>query len=345
VWLVTLRDLQWRRWRVLIGVVAAGLVFAITLLLTGMSSSFHNEVGRTVDAFGADGWLVPAGTSGPFTSVSAFPEAVVADVAGGAGVREASPVVVSGSTVDVSGLTGVNVIGVDAGVIDAEVGEGREVRRSGEVVADESLGADVGDRFELGDRQVEVVGTVDGLTYFAGTPTLFVSVTDAQALTFAGQPVATAAVVRGDLTNPPRGYKVLTNAEVEADLARPLRKATQTIDFMKVLLWLVAAGIVGSMVYLSVLERTRDFAVLKATGATNRALLGGLVLQAVVLAGAASLVAEVLAMVLGPALAMRAEISGFALITLPLVAVAVSLLASAVGLRRTVRTDPALAFS
>jgi hypothetical protein len=42
---------------------------------------------------------------------------------------------------------------------------------------------------------------------------------------------------------------------------------------------------------------------------------------------------------------MRAEISGFALVTLPLVAVAVSLLASAMGLRRTVRTDPALAFS
>ena len=80
------------------------------------------------------------------------------------------------------------------------------------------------------------MGTVDGLTYFAGTPTLFVSVTDAQALTFAGQPVATAAVVRGELTSPPRGFKVLTNAEVEADLARPLRKATQTIDFMKVLL-------------------------------------------------------------------------------------------------------------
>ena len=345
MWLVTLRDLQWRRWRVLIGVVAAGLVFAITLLLTGMSSSFHNEVGRTVGAFRADGWLVPGGTSGPFTSVSAFPESVVDDVAGGEGVREASPVVVTGSTVDVSGLTGVNVIGVDPGVIDAAVVKGRGVRRSGQVVADESLGADVGDTFELGDGWVEVVGTVDGLTYFAGTPTLFVSIGDAQALTFAGQPVATAAVVRGELTSPPAGFKVLTNAEVEADLARPLRRATQTIDFMKVLLWLVAAGIVGSMVYLSVLERTRDLAVLKATGAANRALLGGLVLQAVVLAGAASLVAEVLALVLGPALAMRAEISVFTLVTLPLVAVAVSLLASAVGLRRTVRTDPALAFS
>jgi putative ABC transport system permease protein len=253
-------------------------------------------------------------------------------------------VVVTGSTVDVGGLTGVNVIGSEPGVIDAEVVEGRGVDRSGEVVADESLGADVGDRFELGDRRVEVVGTVEGLTYFAGTPTLFVSVEDAQALTFAGQPVVTAVVVRGQLASPPAGFNVLTNTAVEADLARPLRKATQTIDFMKVLLWLVAAGIVGSMVYLSVLERTRDFAVLKATGATNRALLGGLVLQAVVLAAAASLVAEALAVVLGPALAMRAEISGVALVTLPLVAVVVSLAASAVGLRRTVRTDPALAF-
>lgn len=61
--------------------VGAGLVFAITLLLTGMSSSFHNEVGRRVDAFRDDGWVVPEGTSGPFTSVTAFTESVVEGLA------------------------------------------------------------------------------------------------------------------------------------------------------------------------------------------------------------------------------------------------------------------------
>jgi putative ABC transport system permease protein len=50
----------------------------------------------------------------------------------------------------------------------------------------------------------------------------------------------------------------------------------------------VAAGIIGSIVYLSALERQREFAVLKATGAANRSLLAGLALQAVLLSAAAA---------------------------------------------------------
>ena len=57
------------------------------------------------------------------------------------------------------------------------------------------------------------------------------------------------------------------------------------------MLWLIAAGIIGLIVYLSAIERTRDFAVFKATGAPTRVIVGGLMLQAVIVA----LVAAVLA--------------------------------------------------
>ena len=43
---------------------------------------------------------------------------------------------------------------------------------------------------------------------------------------------------------------------------------------MRILLWIVAACIVGSIVYVSAIERTRDFAVFKATGASNGSLVG-----------------------------------------------------------------------
>jgi putative ABC transport system permease protein len=51
---VSLRDLQWRRRRFLIGIVATGLVFALAVVLTGISQSFINEVTRTTKAFQAD---------------------------------------------------------------------------------------------------------------------------------------------------------------------------------------------------------------------------------------------------------------------------------------------------
>ena len=65
---VSLRDLQWRRRRFLIGVLAAGLVFALTLLISGVSASFGDEIKHTVNSFQVDAWIVPADVSGPFTS-------------------------------------------------------------------------------------------------------------------------------------------------------------------------------------------------------------------------------------------------------------------------------------
>ena len=78
-------------------------------------------------------------------------------------------------------------------------------------------------------------------------------------------------------------------------MRRPMASGLQTIDFINALLWLIAAGIIGSIVYLSALERTRDFAVMKATGAGNGPLLAGLALQALVLSAASAAVAVVLA--------------------------------------------------
>jgi putative ABC transport system permease protein len=48
-WLISLRDLQWRRRRFGIAVVANALVLALGLLLSGVSASFDNEIERTVD--------------------------------------------------------------------------------------------------------------------------------------------------------------------------------------------------------------------------------------------------------------------------------------------------------
>ena len=76
---------------------------------------------------------------------------------------------------------------------------------------------------------------------------------------------------------------------------RPLENPVQSIDFVKVLLWLVAGLIVASVVYLTVLERTRDFAVFKATGVSTAAIGAGICLQAVIVAVLASVAGVVLA--------------------------------------------------
>jgi putative ABC transport system permease protein len=68
MWRVALRDLQWRRRRFVIAVLATSPVFGITLLMTGADASLHNEGRRIVATLGADAWLVADGASGPFTT-------------------------------------------------------------------------------------------------------------------------------------------------------------------------------------------------------------------------------------------------------------------------------------
>jgi putative ABC transport system permease protein len=345
MWLIALRDLQWRRRRFAIAVGATALVFALTLVLAGAGRGMRAEASRIVAEIGADAWLVPAGTTGPFTASSVLPASSVEIVANVDGVASADPFVFLRYALGDRGPLDVNVLGYrPTGLGSPDVDRGRALESAGEVVVDDTLGIAVGDTIQLGDRRMTVVGVAGGVTFNFGLPTVFASIDDVQALAFAGQPFVTAVVTQGVPASVPAGLRLLTNADVVADARRPMKAGLQTVDFINLLLWLIAAGIVGSIVYLSALERVRDFAVLKATGASNSSLLATLVVQAIVLSLAAALLAVVLARFLEPGFPFSIETSLTAYLSLPVIAIAVGLLASLAGLRRALRVDPALAF-
>jgi putative ABC transport system permease protein len=141
MWRVALRDLQWRRRRFVIAVLATSLVFGMTLLMTGADASLHNEGRRIVSALGADAWLVADGASGPFTSSTPIPAADTDRVAATSGVVRADPLVVLHSTLRRPSVRDVNVIGARPGGLGMPpTVEGRAVAGSGEAVADTALG-------------------------------------------------------------------------------------------------------------------------------------------------------------------------------------------------------------
>jgi putative ABC transport system permease protein len=135
----------------------------------------------------------------------------------------------------------------------------------------------------------------------------------------------------------------VTNAQAEDDLRRTTKSGSDTVSFLNILLWIVAAGIVASIVYLNALERTRDFAVLKATGSSNRSIVGGLAVQATVLTVLAAVLAIGIAFALKPGFPFPVTLSGGSVAKIVVVAIVVGLLASLVGVRRAVSTDPAIA--
>ena len=72
MWLVSLRDLQFRARRFVIAILVTSLVFGIALAIDGMRRSVEEESPAIVGLFGADQWLVAKGATGPFTTTSVF---------------------------------------------------------------------------------------------------------------------------------------------------------------------------------------------------------------------------------------------------------------------------------
>jgi putative ABC transport system permease protein len=329
----------------MIAALATAVVFAMTLIMSGMSNGLDAEIERLVDSFHADSWVVARGASGPFTATKFVVEDDVNRVKEASGVRAASPMITARATIGTTSLKDVNLIGyVPGGVGAPEVTEGRAPKRSGEILVDSKLDADVGSEVVISGKRERVVGKTGDLRYNFGVHTVFMTLADAQDLSFAGQPLASAVITKGVPREPLAGLSVLTNAQVKADLQRPTQSGKQSIDFIQVLLWIVAAGIIALIVYLTALERVRDFAVLKATGTSNSTLFGALAFQAVVLSLVSAAVAIAIALALAPFFPFQIVIATSAYVLLAVIAIVVGLVASLAGLRRATSVDPAIAF-
>ena len=129
MWLIAARDLQFRRRRFLIAIVATGLVFGIALLLDGASTNINDETDRIVGLFHADGFVVARRATGPFTTTVVIPDdRPSAPDRGG----RADPFLVSRATVRAGKLVDVNLVGYRPGGLGTPpIDEGRAVRQPG----------------------------------------------------------------------------------------------------------------------------------------------------------------------------------------------------------------------
>jgi putative ABC transport system permease protein len=344
---VTFADLRYRYRQFLIAVVGAGLVLAMALLMSGLVGGFTAETDWTVGGVGAQRWVLAENSRGSIAGSEVFPQSDAALIARSPGVTRAAPLAIVHQVARIGRQTRtVQVFGVQIGNIgDPTVTAGHALSGSGQVVADAGAGATVGQAITVGDMPFRVVGQVNNRTMLAGIPILYVSLHDAQALAFAGRALVTAVVTRGVPATVPAGLAVLSNQAVEQGVLANLSGAVSSINNSKIIMWLVAALIVAALLYVSALQRVRDFAVIKALGSSSLALFGSLALQAVVVTLLAAVFAIVVCNFMGGLFKQPVAIPASAFATLPAIAVAVGLIASLVAMRRVTRADPAAAFS
>lgn len=334
----TLRDLLFRRRRYLISIIGCGLVFAMSLVMTGLADAFPLEWRRTVEAIGARSFVTPSQLSGPFTGVSPFeverlPEGV-------------EPLAFAVQTATAEEPVSVAVFGLEYGSPSIPTAvEGRAPNKIGEALVSDRSAYEIGDRFGIAGHRLRVVGLMDSLSVNGGMPVVVLSLEEAQKILYRGLPAVSSGIVRSS-DPPPAGDGLQVQAADDAveDAVRLLASARKSINFMKILLWLVAALIVGSVTFLSVIERLRDFAVFKTIGTPVRSIAGSVMLQSVVVALLSSLLGIALGQMIAPVFPLPVAVSGLAMVLLPALGLAVGLTASLLGLSRVLRVEPALAF-
>jgi putative ABC transport system permease protein len=346
MWLLTVRDLQHRRLRVVVVVLLASVVITLLFLMTGLVNQFNQEPYDATDAIGGEYWVLAAGTSGPFTSGGTLPIDTVDAL--GDGARQ---VVVARGTLSTPADVGDEVVVVGGEPADLQstmsveaIVEGRAIAAADEIVVDETAGHELGDALQLGPTPVEVVGLTSGTTVLAGLPLVFVQLPVAQDLYFKSRDVVSGALVDEQPSSVPAGAVVRTSDEVAADALGPLEDAIASVDLVRALLWIVTAVIIGAVVFLSALERQRDFAILRAMGTSKRTLMLATATQAVLIALLAALIAIALQRLIRPAFPLQVVVPARALWQIPLGAVVAALLAGAAGLRKVASADPASAF-
>jgi putative ABC transport system permease protein len=341
--LLTFRDLVYRRTRFIVVTVLGAVVFALLFVMTGLVNQFNLEPAEAIEQFGADQWVLPEGVSAPFTSVSVMPATALDDVE----APTKSAVVITRSSVAHDGEPEeVVLVGFEPdGLGMPQVVEGRAPDAEGEVALDRALDMDIGDEITVAGAPFAVVGLTDATTVLAGIPFAYLTLPEAQMLAFTSTEVISSVLVSGELGPLPAGLASLSSDDVVSQTLQPLEGAIASIDLVRALLWIVAAIIVGAVVYLSALDRQRDFAVLKAVGSSNASLLGSLALQAVLIALGAVALAAIIQVFLAPQFPLPVTVPSRAFWQLPVFAVVMALAAGAIGMRKVLRSDPSQAFS
>jgi putative ABC transport system permease protein len=345
--------------RLIANVVGVAAALSLILILQGLWIAFQRQSTAYVDNVGADLFVAEPGTSAFLGETSRMSSAVTASVASIDGVRAVAPIVARGAVLDLHGRKQfATLVGADPAAFGGpwSLAEGRAPRSDDEVALDASMAAQhditVGNTLTIVDRRFEVVGLSDGTRSWM---LAFVFVTLDAAQRSLGTPGTVSYVlVRTDdpatvadrIANATE-LSVLPVAEIRAnDRALIARSIERPLDLMLALAFLAGTLIVGLTAYAHVVDRFREYGVLRALGA-GRGRLFGIVLEQTITVVILGIVVSIPA-TLGAAAVIEAlrpqletDMTAGALAVAIAAGISMAILGAILPTRRVARLDPA----
>lgn len=276
--------------------LAVGMAVMLILLLDGLWAGVRAQVTRYEDEVGAQLYVVAPGTRSLFAEGSSVPISALRTVQGADGVNWAAPVRGRFAILDLHGrkvastLVG-SVPGLQGG--PWSMADGRAVTADDEVVVDQVLAErhdlQVGDRLEILGRAFRIVGLSRGTASFM---TGFVFISHHAADTLLRDTTSTTAILVGTdhLTDvraelEADGLTVVNRGELrQAGLTLATRIYGTPLRLMVLVAFLAGTLVIALTAYTSVAERTREYGIVKAMGATRAHLTRLAVAQTALLA-------------------------------------------------------------
>lgn len=293
------------RRRLVVSVIGIGAALGLILLLEGLWTGLLRQASAYEEHVGA-GFARQAETRALVEG--AVPVDSTSSVRAVPGVDRADPVIARSVILDLDGTRApAVVIGYVPGGLGGPwaLAAGRSVTGDGEVVLDWTLADDhgiaLGDRFSLLGSPLSVVGLSRETQSFMGVSYLFVSETTAARL-FGMATTATFILFRPDTTavggaiSDRTGLSAMGGSVVAAaDRAQYTRVMARPLQLMIAIAFIAGTLIVALTAYSMMVERRREFGIVKAMGATRVRLFRMVLAQTTTLAAVGGALAFVFA--------------------------------------------------
>lgn len=362
-----IRNLLREKTRLAISVGGVAFAVALIVLIQGLFVAYQDRVANYFAQFDAELWVLEAGTADLFHSFSLLDDSLVAEIASIDGVARASPYLARQVSVVANGEDAVTyLVGVEPGSVSPaaldQVAKGQLPLRSDEVVIDEVFadryGMEVGDVLAFEDRDLVVSGITTGgdlvmfqFSFAREETARRVLGLDAvnNAVVVDLEPAADIDAVAAEIAS--LGDLLVRDTQEQIDVnQKPITDGfLPVIQVLVVIGFVVGAAVVGLTIYSAVVERRREFGILKAVGASNRDLVVVVLTQASIASAAGYAVGVALSVVASraaeswvPQFVTTLRSGNIALVAFAVLGMAA--VAAVAPLGRLARIDPAEAF-
>lgn len=354
------RNLFADRRRLAASVVGVGLAVMLILLLDGLWSGIQAQTTLYTDRVGADLYVLQPGVRDLTAGASTLPLSTVDRVRADSAVAWASPVRSSYSILELHGTkVAVSVIGAVPGEHGGpwSITQGRAPQGDDEIVVGSLLadrhGIEVGDRLDVMGHALRVVGRADTNGFMMSY--VFVTHDALDGLMAAGD--TTSFVVVG--TDHPSAVQQRLRSEglnvLDRDTVAANNRRFAVGIFGSPVRLMVAVGlaagtlIIALTAYTAVVERRREYGIVKAMGATRRQLVLLAVGQTFALAALGLLVGWVFfavgrLLILSSRPQFSVLLTSGAMVRATAAAVVMALVAAVVPARRLAALEPAVAY-